>query len=156
DDRPHRVSMRFLLDTLIGENDEPFFIIPGYKDLLDRPQDFTGQSIPQFVQAVEKPNVQDPGNVALLNLRVAGSFEAPSRVSLTHWPGMDYLKRFDVPMTKSFEEGGRKDSAIVIYWEEKDLAPKQARAMSFTYGLYNLQAEKGRIGVTVAGDFSTG
>src|SRR5262249_19680144 len=36
DDRPHRVGMRFLLDTWIGGSDRPLFTIPGYANLVDR------------------------------------------------------------------------------------------------------------------------
>src|SRR5262249_60460646 len=121
DRTPHRVGLRFLLDTLIGANDEPFFTVPGTDSLIDLPRDFDG-SVPIFIQALEKPNIKDPGTVTLLNLRPGGRLESPARVSMTHWPGKTARGPFiplHVPLTKTFQ----KDSALVLSWHHQDVPP---------------------------------
>src|SRR5262249_27474275 len=47
-----------------------------------------------------------------------------------------------------------RDSAVAIYWEEKDMAPRTSRELAFTYGLGSLESTTGKIGLTVKGDFA--
>lgn len=167
DTKPHRVDFRFVLDTLIGKNDQPKFMVPGISQLLEKPVDFyqklpakapkktdwqVVERIPDFIQALEKPDIKNPGNVAMLNLQLPDKFEKPSRVSLTQWPGHEKIGKFDIPMMKEF--GG--DSAIVIYWsKEEDMAPKSFREMAFTYGVGSLESASDRLKVDIKGDFDS-
>jgi hypothetical protein len=47
------------------------------------------------------------------------------------------------------------DSAVTIYWNDKDLPAGQHREMAFTYGLGNVSSgeAEGKLGVTVGGAF---
>ena len=79
DDKPHRVGLRFLLDTYIGDNDGVPFTIPGDSQLCDTTKEFNGKDkIPDFIQALEKEDLENPGTVAHVQLKVGGKLEAPT------------------------------------------------------------------------------
>src|SRR5438445_578554 len=69
------------------------------------------EEIPDFIQALEKPDLKEPGTVAHLTLKVGGLVEPPGRVSLTHWRALD---KWEIPVENI---GG--DSAVVLYWEPR-------------------------------------
>ena len=146
----HKVALRLLLDTYIGANDGPTFTVPGLADLVDTKRDFLGPAVPDFVQALEKPNIKDPGIIVQLSFRKGKKLEVPSRVSLTHWPGHHLPnKKYDIPIVNI-----KDDSAVVIYWEEKDMAPRDVRELGFTFGLGTVTSAEGLIGLSVGGSFA--
>jgi hypothetical protein len=145
DKKHHRVGLRLLLDTFIGENDGPTFAVPGLPDLVDSQKDFRPpHRVPDFVEALERPSIENPGTVAHIIFRLGGKLEAPERVSLTHWPGHPGGPVYEVPL-KDIEA----DSAVAIYWKEEQMAPKQVRHLGFSIGLGNVST-----GLTVGGDFA--
>src|SRR5262249_58099335 len=84
--RPRKAGLRVQVDTLIGNNDGVPFTVPGYAGLVNTMADFrTTKQVPPFIQALEFPNLQQPGTVALMTLKPGGGLEPPGRVSLTHW-----------------------------------------------------------------------
>jgi hypothetical protein len=187
DTKERNVAIRFLLDTMIGENDEPFFAVPGFKGVVDTCQDFPGKNrtpIPDFVLAIENKRLDDPGTVAQLNLRLnepankkltenitlKNKLEQPSRLSLTRWYKnlvqkgkiIDLVPKrvFAIPMPWELEppdknEGFNRDSAVVIYWEERTMRSGETRDMAFTYGLGDIQSKTG-LSLTVRGNFNGG
>jgi hypothetical protein len=169
DSHERRVGIRFLLDTYIGGNDGVPFTIPGDSVLCDTFKDLPTQSsdqkIPDFLQALEKPDLAHPGTVAHLRLKLEG-LEPPARVTLGAWPNekLRVLVRshadgpattWDVPLLP-IKSLGLDDSAVVIYWQEKPLAPGQTREVGFEYGLWGLIGESGRLAVTTDGAFRHG
>jgi hypothetical protein len=147
----HIVGIRFLLDTFIGTNDGVPFTIPGQQELCSTQKELTGNQIPDFVQALERPDLKNPGTIAQLTLKVGGGLEVPDRVLLTHWPGTtDGGSGWDAPL-KDIES----DSAIVMFWKEKALAPGQSRSVGFAYGLGTIASAEGagKLGVTLGGSF---
>ena len=83
DRAPHKMGLRFLLDTYIGANDGVPFTIPGDKELCDTFKDFDKPDrVPDFISAMEHSDVNDPGTVAHVSLKVGGGLEAPSEVIL--------------------------------------------------------------------------
>jgi HEAT repeats/PBS lyase HEAT-like repeat len=146
DTKPHQVGLRLQLDTMIGQNDGVPFAVPGMSDMVTTTADFPKQGpIPHFIQALEVPNLKNPGTVAHLSLQLGGRIEAPGRVCLTHWPGFNFLT-WDVPMRGLRE--GTEDSAVVLYWNEAPLAQNQEREIGFSYGLGDVKSTEGRIGTT--------
>jgi hypothetical protein len=159
------VGIRFLLDSFIGGNDGVPFTIPGDSDLCDTMRDLPKQAkdkkLPDFLQALERPDLAHPGTIAHLRLKLEG-METPERVTLGAWPNekLRVLDRkaagpstlWDVPLLplKSFD---LDDSAIVIYWKEQPLKPGASREVGFEYGLWDLARAGGRLGVTVDGAF---
>ncbi|MFO0864072.1 MAG: hypothetical protein U0744_05360 [Gemmataceae bacterium] len=161
DDKSHTVGFRFLLDTYIGSNDGVPFAVPGNAALLTS-ADFDGSAqIPDYIQAIESPDLRSPGIIAQLNLRLNEKYEAPSRVVLTNW-NLELQKQYELPFEKN-AKGKKvvvppvgKDSAIVMYWNEKPM-PKGAkgRTLAFSYGVGNLSATAG-IGILNPGSVVAG
>ena len=136
------------------------FTIPDDSDLCDTLKDLPKQAkdktIPAFLQALEKPDLANPGTIAHLRLGVEG-LEGPTRVTLGAWPNekLRVLSKqaagpatlYDVPLL-SMKMLDRDDSAVVIYWKEDALAPGAAREVGFEYGLWNLARVGARLAAT--------
>jgi len=159
DTESHRAGLRFLLDTFIGTNDGAPFIIPGEKELCETMKEFSGDKVPDFAQALESLDFKKPGVIAHINFKMGGGVEPPGRVAFTSWPdlllkvpGADaWMTKWKVPMI-SIQTS--KDSAAVLYWEEKEIAAGAKRTLGFTYGLGSFSANAaGNLGVILAGNF---
>ena len=133
DNKKHDVGFRFLLDTFIGDNDGTPFTVPGSPNLVQSHQEYRDDKVPDFIQALEKFKLEDPGTIAHLNVKIGDPYEPPSRVSLTRYPGRDKRMTYDVPL---HEFNG--DSAVVLYWKSEPLAPGKSREIGFTYGAGNV------------------
>jgi hypothetical protein len=152
DMRPFKIGLRMQVDTLIGANDGVPFTVPGLPGLVTQFADFPKAGpIPDFIQALEQANLQNPGTVAHMSLKLGGNIEAPQRVSLTHWPGL--LFTWEVPITPL-----NGDSAVILYWNEQMLKPGDKREMGFSYGLGNVASTDagGKLGITLGGSFEPG
>jgi hypothetical protein len=159
----HDVGLRFLLDTMVGRNDGPPFIIPGENEVCETSKDFNEASkVPAFALALERLSLANPGVVAHLKLKLAAGVEAPSRVTFTAWPGGGDRENnqqggagaWEVPVA-SFDR--TNDSAVALYWNEKKLPPGGKRELGFSYGLGNYSADKtGKLGMTLASTFLAG
>jgi hypothetical protein len=178
DTRPHRVGIRFMLDTYIGENDGVPFIIPGASDLCDTKMAFdTPDRVPDFIQALENEDPSDPGTVAYLQFRIGKNIESPSRVLLSGWPNPELRELgvarvrgtwtgWEVPFisikeriravdreTRRREVFTTNDSAVTMYWNEQTLEPGKARVVGFSYGLGSVDTREsgGHLLLTVGG-----
>jgi hypothetical protein len=155
DAQPHRVGLRLEVDTLIGSNDGVPFAVPGQPGLIDSAADFRvpDKRFPDFLQALEVPNLEHPGTVAHLTVKVGGGLEPPGRISLTHWTGG--FARWDVPLQHM-----GNDSAVILYWYDKELRPGEKRSLGFAYGLGAVASDaaqgKGKLGLTLSGSFEPG
>jgi hypothetical protein len=152
DKRAHSVGLRVHVDTLIGSNDGVPFTVPGQAGLVNTFADFrTRKQVPEFIQALEVPNLQNPGTVANMTLKLGGGLEPPARVSLTHWPGGG--AGWEVPVRHM-----QNDSAVIIYWNPRSIKPGQKRQFGYAYGLGRVDAGEGRgqLGITVGGEFDPG
>jgi hypothetical protein len=130
------------------------------------------KTIPDFLQALEKPDLANPGTVAHLRLRLAlpgrkDLLEAPVRVTLGAWPspklrvrnrlslGLETLWFVPVFPMKALK---LNDSAVAIYWKEQPLEPgaAKAREVGFEYGLWDLARQGSDLAATVDGAFRPG
>ena len=167
DDRPHRLGLRFLLDTFIGANDGVPFLVPGRQQLIDTRLDLRGAGqVPQYIQACEREDLTNPGTVARVKLVVA-EVEPPDRVTLGAWPNLQLALRdrrcqqeqtlWEVPVLpiKTLDP---PDSAVTMYWDERPLPPGAARGVGFAYGLGSVAGGEGggRLAVTAGGSFTPG
>ena len=162
DQQAHQVGLRFLLDTFIGTNDGAPFIIPGDKLLCETSKVFTGTDrVPEFVQALESMDFLNPGVIAHLKLKMGGKVEPPSGASFGAWPqpgkvpgALGIQTPWKVPVASIRTT---KDSAAVLYWDERMMQPNEKRTLGFTYGLGNFSSNAaGDLGVTLAGTFQAG
>jgi hypothetical protein len=176
DDQAHNVGIRFMLDTFIGAEDGVPFTIPGSRDLCETMQRFNSPSeVPDYIEALEKADLNNPGTVARLQFRLGGSYESPTRVHLCGWPDIA-LDRFSyrdakeeqslwqvpfVSMRFLHDSGLRRkdnsipprDSCVVVYWDPKPLQPGESRTVGFTYGLGNVANNEsgGKLLLTLGG-----
>ena len=168
-----QVGIRFLLDTFIGANDGVPFTIPGRDGLCDTMQAFdTPTAVPDFIEALEKDDLKNPGTVARLQFRLGKLLEPPTRVFLGGWPNGALRRRFgyrnafgemtlwDVPRVSMRELHNRDkraepDSAVTVYWDDKPLDPGGRREVGFTYGLGNV-VTGAKLLLTVGGRFVPG
>ena len=166
DDKPHQVGLRFLLDTFIGDNDGVPFTIPGDSQLCDTMKEFNDKDkMPAFLQALEKEDLENPGTVARVQLKVGGKIEPPDRVTLGAWPNhklhndrcLEQHTLWEVPVLP-MKTLTPHDSAVTIYWNEKTLEPGKSREVGFAYGLGQIASGEsgGKLAVTVGGDFKEG
>jgi hypothetical protein len=140
------------------------FLIPGSHQLCNTQREFhTTAEVPDFIQARETEDLERPGTIALIQLKVPG-FDPPSRVTLGAWPNpvLGPLCRqektlWNVPVMpmKIIPPG---DSAVTMYWEERPLQAGQSREMAFAYGLGSVAASEtgGQMGLSVVGSFVPG
>jgi hypothetical protein len=157
DSRPHRVGIRFMLDTFIGGNDGVPFTIPGASGLCDTKMMFPMPNlVPDFIQALENDDLRNPGTVAYLQFRIGTNIESPSRVLLGGWPNPEMrrmgiraaqaqLTGWEVPFVSMKERIGNmegEDSAVTMYWNEQPLEAGKSRVVGFTYGLGNVDTRE--------------
>jgi hypothetical protein len=152
DTRPHKVGIRNMIDTLIVNNDGAQFAVPG-KDARILPNgDFrTPKDIPPYVMVLERPDLNNPGVVAIISPRLGGRFDHPNRLVLTRWPGSGV--GWEVPVQQA-----AFDTAYAIYWDPKEIAAGGKREVGFAYGrglVTGLDGE-GQVQVALGGSFEPG
>ncbi len=98
------IGFRTLLDTFIGSNDGVPFLIPGDSELCSSSKIMNSAGVPDFLQALENNDLNNPGTVANLSLLNPG-LEKPSKLTLGCWP--DYrLEKILIPDGDKLQ-GGR-------------------------------------------------
>jgi hypothetical protein len=146
-----KAGLRFQLDTMIGFNDGVPFTVPGRPGLVNSFADFTKPAdVPDFLQALENPNLNSPGTIAHLTAKVGGGVEPPGRLTLTHWSGFSDSS-WNIPVSNL-----SGDSAVVLYWPEKSIKPGEKRTIGFAYGLGNVVSSNDKLGLTLGGSFEPG
>jgi hypothetical protein len=159
----HRVGLRFLLDTYIGTNDGVPFLIPGQEQLCTTSIEFNDpRTLPDFLQAREHPDFMRPGTVAQLELKLPG-VEPPGRMTLGAWPNATFADGlckqertlWKVPVY-SMQRAQPADSAVVLYWEPRELWRGEKRMVGFSYGLGHVHGDKGqgKLAMTAGGSFA--
>ena len=175
DNKVNAVGLRFLLDTYIGSNDAVPFTIAGAKELCDTMKEFNRpEDVPDFISALEHQDLRNPGIVAHLSLKYGGGLEPPTRVTLGSWPVSTLREKpggakadgpnthWDVPVLPMADakspENPDGDSAVTLYWDVKDIPPKQTRTVGFAYGLGSVTGDggEGQLGMTAGGEVAAG
>jgi hypothetical protein len=157
----HKVGLRLMLDTYIGANDGVPFAVPGSEGRPDRLVSslatFEQRDIPDYVQALERGDLQDPGTVAQLGLKLP-EYEPLDRLIICRWPGNKDM-RWDIDNLMGMRQGDDKpDSCVVLYWPYRTMAPGEVRRMAFTYGLGSVGAGggNGTLALTTGGSTRPG
>jgi len=128
DGRDHKLEFRAFIDTMIADNDGALFAAPTTApgEILDGVL-LEGPKVPEYLQVLERPNLQNPGFVGVMTLKFAGKAEGPSRVVLANTQGLGAA--WDVPPQKA---GG--DSAVFLFWGPRNLKHGEKRTMVWAYG----------------------
>jgi hypothetical protein len=157
---PRKVGLRVLLDTYIGANDGVPFAIPGRPGLLTTPAVFEGDKVPDYVEALERPDPKDPGTVAHLGLKgiQIPNAELEPITKLVVCPWESDAIGWDVKVAQDNKDKPIKDTCVVLYWPEKSMDGGEVRHMAFTYGLNPISTPEGsgNLALTVGGSFVAG
>jgi hypothetical protein len=153
----HKVGLRAMLDTFIGANDGSPFVIPGQAGLLDTMRVFSQKEIPDYVEALEHPDLLNPGTVAHLGLKGlrapdSRALEPILEMRICHWPRYSEV-RWDWDLEPINKDPEKKDSCVALYWAYQDMNPGEVRELGFTYGLNSVSSGDGQIGLSVGGSF---
>ncbi len=159
------VGLRVMFDTFIGTNDGVPFVVPGHKGLVTTPQTFSEKEIPDYVQALEKPDLKNPGTVAHLGLKGIQvpnvTLEPIKQMVIRPWPGSE--ARWEPELEDKQKNAPIKDSCILLYWDYRKLESKDERHMAFSYGLNAISTPEGgggagggTLGLTAGGSFVVG
>ena len=146
DSVPHKVGLRIMLDTYIGSNDGVPFALAGRDGLVTTKIDLNNtKEIPEFLQALERPNLADPGTVATMVLKFPSDFRFDSadppldpitRLVICRFPGNPEVRwNFMQWNMNDRAHGEQDDSCVTLYWPEEVMAAKTRRALAFSYGL---------------------
>lgn len=160
------IGFRTLLDTFIGTNDGVPFLIPGDSELCSSSKIMNSAGVPDFLQALENNDLNNPGTVANLSLLNPG-LEKPSKLTLGCWPDYrlqqvlkdgDKCKEaftlWDVPVAK-INTLDPADSAVTMYWEPTMILPFKTREVGYSYGLGTFAGSQGQgqLALTAGGSF---
>ena len=114
--------------------------------------------IPDFIQALENPDLRNPGTIAHMTLKLGGNILPPNRVIITQWPGNDNLN-WDIPVkSMKSKEVPKGDSAVVLYWNQVEIPPNAVVRFGYAYGLGTVTSDDpaGSLGLTLGGSFEPG
>jgi hypothetical protein len=153
----HKVGLRVMLDTFIGANDGVPFTVAGRPGLLTTKRDFAEKDIPDYVEAMEKADPQDPGTVARLGLKGLNlpglNLEPIHAMTICRWQNGNVL--WELPEQDRQPIG--EDSCVFLYWAERPMAAGERRDMAFTYGLGTISVSgESPLGLTAGGSFRPG
>jgi hypothetical protein len=147
---PHKVGLRFLLDTHVGSIDGVPFAVPGQPGLISEPWvSDEPRDVPDFIQAIEAQDLREPGTIAHLALRLPRFLpadepepEAVQRIVIADRDsiGADWEIK---PVREAVLNKDRWNSCIVMYWPERVMKPHEKRIFVFTYGLGRIVHEYG-------------
>ncbi|MGB8645463.1 MAG: hypothetical protein WCF84_09515 [Anaerolineae bacterium] len=141
DSQPHNVGLRMMIDTLIGDNDGVPFLVPGLDGLINHPLDLKGNDIPDRIQVYQTNDIRDHGVIVQITLKGTG-LTPPDRFIITPWcgqsPQWDYYAQFG-GNSDGFHQcgqlGGKADSAIGIFYNDRTLKSGETHEWSTYYGL---------------------
>lgn len=135
DSAPHKVGVRIMMDTKLGDNDGAPFRIG--EQAIQSERMFSGKAIQDYWQAfdsITSPNVIAQGFLNLPEDRVL----PPDRFYLVNWGTLaDAPWDFDYQEGRSFVRAGEldKDTALALYWDGTTIAPQKSWECSTVYGL---------------------
>ena len=150
------VGLRIMIDTLIGDNDGVPFVVPGQEGIADYAIDLRGSAVPDFIQALEHPNLAEPGVIVHLTLRGADAVP-PDRLAISAWcdedAEWDYYRSLGGdghPLLRCGERGREPDSAVGLYFDPQPLSSGETRTIITYYGLGSISStESGNVSLSL-------
>src|SRR3989339_937187 len=141
DSKPHKIGLRVLLDTYLGNNDGAPFSIPGF-GFVTTDTSLVGSQIPDYwyvFDSISKPSVS-----AMCMLKLPDYIE-PSEIVFSNWQRLN-----NAEWSINLEQGRKftsflagQDSACAIYWNPSIVNPGQEQKYAVTYGIYKATIKLG-------------
>jgi len=142
---PHRVGLRLMMDTKLGENDgAPFRIGDKAHEAEIK---FVGNDIYDYWQTFDNlstPNVIAQGTIRQADLGIL----PPDRMYLANWGTLvDHPWEFKYQENRPFIRTGEleKDTALALYWDAQQLQPSTNREVKTLYGLAGVSLAAGQL-----------
>jgi hypothetical protein len=124
--KSHTFGLRVYMDVYVISNDGAQFACPTMPGKVLNGIELKGKTLPDYVQLLERPDLNNPGFVAHLTLNLGSGLEKPDRVVLTqHGNG---LGGWDMAPQQAF------DTALGVFWEPKEIKPGGKREFAYGYG----------------------
>ncbi|HYV35452.1 MAG TPA: hypothetical protein VE988_07100 [Gemmataceae bacterium] len=146
----HTVGLRNSIDIYLINNDGALFASPTtHKGQIINGHEFKGDKVPEYLQVLQQPNLQNPGYVTHFTLKL-GKLEPPTRFVCTTLSGVG--GQWDVQVQAA------GDSAVAIFFDPKEIPPGGKRDMAYAYGIgiaSNPESE-GRVNIDLNGSFEPG
>jgi hypothetical protein len=116
------------MDVYLVNNDGALFAAPNKPGKILNGVELKGKDVPDYLQILQVPNLQNPGFVAHLTYNLGGGIEKPSRVILT-----SLFNAFIDPWNMRVMQANG-DSAMGFFWDPKDIPARGKRVMAYGYG----------------------
>jgi hypothetical protein len=149
--RPHTFGVRIYMDVYVISNDGAMFAAPTHPGKILDGTELKGKTLPDYVQMLQQPNLDNPGFVSHLTLNLGSKFDRADRVVLTrHGVGFNTWE-----MAAMASMG---DSACGVFFEPKEIPPGGKREIAYAYGqgLAVPPESEGRFDVQLGGNFEPG
>lgn len=152
-DQSKNIGLRVMLDTMLGENDGAPLRMG--EEAITTDKIFSQNELSNFYQAfdsISEPKVTSQGTLKGQGVTV------PDNVYFSDWGSLaDGSWDFDFnPGEEFIRKGGYEvDSAVAMYWENKNLAPGESKTFITNYGLGGISIVPGllSLGVTSPAEF---
>ncbi len=142
DSVPHQVGLLLELDTMINQNDTAA-VATNY-GFSRQEQKFVAPDIPDFFQAYESGPVL-PGLIAQGTLK-GGQAVPPDVFMVGDWTNLSNVRWDYTPVDAWYE-----DSAVLLRWDEKPLAPGETRIIGTYYGIGAVSRKPGQLSLNASG-----
>jgi hypothetical protein len=145
DSAPHKVGLRIMMDTKLGENDGAPFRMGN--SAIESETMFAQAEFQDFWQAFDSlvtPNVIAQGILRSPDLGVT----PPNRFYLANWGTLaDNPWEFDYQQGRSFIRQGEldKDTALALFWDPISLGQNQKQVFRTVYGLGGVSMSRGAL-----------
>lgn len=147
-DKLHKIGLRIMLDTMLGDNDGAPFRIGS--NALKTDKMYTKDKLPIFWQAFDK---LDDAQVVAQGTVKGNQVTAPDKLYVADWGSLaDGVWSFDYNPGEEFMRKGefQLDSALALFWKAKSLPPGESRTYVTNYGLGGITTVPGLLSLGIS------
>jgi len=147
--KSHEVGAGVFIDTMCGNNDGAIFASPTTHPgkLLDGVV-LAEQNVPEFLEMLEIPNLQNPGFKGIFTFKMGKGMEGPNKIVLTSMQaGLGNWNVRAIP--------AMGDSATAFFWDPREIKAQGKREVAFALGMgiaCNPENE-GKVSIDFGGNF---
>jgi hypothetical protein len=151
--RDLKLEFKVSMDMLIVNNDGALYASPTtHPGKILNGVELKGKELPEYIWCLQTPNLQNPGFVATMTLKMGQNVDTPSRVVLTQLGAIGGVNGWDVLA----QQAG--DSACALFWDAKTIRPGEKRTCVWAYGggLASNPENEGKVSIHLGGSFEPG